>query len=125
MKLLVRWGIACVALLATIRLVPGMEMAGGPLWIALATLALGFLNVLARPIVWLMKALTIPLSCLTFGLWNLFLALLANALIFYYVGAHGWGFRVHGFGAAILGALVMSAISALLNGLLAFVRGED
>ena len=125
MGLLIRWGIACIALLVTIRLVPGMEMAGGPLWIAGATLILAFLNACARPVLWLMKMLTFPLSCLTFGLWSFFLALLFNVLVFYYVGAHGWGFRVHTFEAAILGALVMSATAAVLNGLFTFVKGED
>ena len=125
MRLLIRWGMACIALLATIRLVPGMEMSGGALWIAGATLILAFLNACARPVLWLMKVVTFPLSCLTFGLWSFFLALVVNVLIFYFVGAHGWGFKVHGLGAAVLGALVMSATAAILNGLFTFMTAEE
>jgi len=124
MRLLIRWGLASLALLATIHLVPGMELSGRPLWILAATLILGLLNVLARPVVWLIKALTFPLSCLTFGLWSFFLALLANVLIFYYVGSRGWGFRLDGFDVAVLGALIMSTISAILNGLFYLFREQ-
>ncbi len=125
MRLLIRWGIACIALLTTIRLVPGIEMVGEPLWIAIATAILAFLNVCARPVVWVMKLLTIPLSCLTFGLWNLFLALVANAAIFYYVGSHGWGFWVEDYEAAVVGALIMATVSTILNGIYSLVARRD
>jgi len=122
--ILLRWGLASLALLLTVYLVPGMSLSGGPLWVLVAVLALGLLNLLARPVVWLMKVLTLPLSCLTFGLWTLLLGFFVNVLVFYFVGTLGWGFRVQSFGAAALGALVMTVISVILNALLGPGRQE-
>jgi putative membrane protein len=113
--ILLRWGLASLALLLTIYLVRGMHLAGGAFRVLLATLALGFLNLLARPAVWLLQVLTLPLSCLTLGLWTLFLGFFVNVLVFYFVGTLEWGFKVDSFWAAALGALVMSVISAILN----------
>lgn len=124
-RLLVRWLIASVALLVTIRLVPGLEMAGAWWGVLLAALVLGLLNVCARPVVWLIKVLTMPLSCLTFGLWNFVLALVVNGLIFYLVGSRGWGLRVDGFLPALVGAAVMGALSAIINGLFGFVTRRN
>ena len=117
MKLLLRWLLASIALLITVQVVPGVSLVGSGLWVFAAALALGVLNVLARPAVLLVKALTLPLSCLTFGLWTFLLSLFGNILVFYFVGALGWGFRVTSFAAAALGALVMSVLNTALTGL--------
>ncbi len=122
MKLLLRWVLASVSLLITIRIVPGLEPAGSPLSIFAATLALGLLNVLAFPFLLLINLITLPLSCLTLGLWTFVLAFLVNVMVFQFVGALGWGFRVHGFLSAALGALVMSLLTTVLTGL--FNRGR-
>jgi putative membrane protein len=123
--LVVRWLLLTLALLVTVHVlsavgVGGIELWGGSFRLALAALAIGALNLLAHPVLWLAKLLTFPLSCLTLGLWTLFLSLFVNGLVFYFVGRLGWGFRVDGFLAAMAGALVMSAINAFLNGLFAF-----
>ena len=123
MNLLIRWGLASAALLITIYLVPGLELSGGALWVLVATLALGLLNVLARPALFLLKIVTLPLSCITLGLWAVALTLFVNALLFYFVGSLGWGFTVDGIWSSVLGALVMSAITAVLTGLLGVGRG--
>jgi putative membrane protein len=116
--ILLRWGLASLALLLTIHVVPGIHRSGSALGVLVAVLALGLLNLLARPFVWLMKVLTLPLSCLTLGLWSLLVGFFVNVLVFYFVGTLGWGFRVDGLWAAALGALVMSVIGAILNVLL-------
>ncbi len=117
MNLLLRWVLASVALLITIKVVPGLSFSGSPWGVFTATLALGLLNALATPLLFLMKLITIPLSCLTLGLWALLLSLIVNVLIFQFVGALGWGFKVEGIKAAALGALVMSVLTAVLSGL--------
>jgi len=117
MKLLMRWVLASVALLITVHIVPGLAAVGGGLWIFVAAAALGLLNLLARPAVFLFQAITLPLSCLTFGLWTFLLSFFVNVLIFYFVGSVGWGFTVGSFGAAALGALVMSVLNTVLTGL--------
>ena len=117
MKLLLRWVLASVALLITVRIVPGMDMSGSPWGVFLATAALGLLNALAMPFVLLINLATLPLSCLTLGIWTLLVSLLVNIMIFQFVGALGWGFRVDGFLSAALGALVMSVLTTVLTGL--------
>jgi len=117
MRLLLRWLLISLALLITIHLVPGLELHGGVVRIFLAVLALGFLNLLARPLLLLAKVVTFPLSCLTCGLWSFALTLLVNTLVFYFVGTLGWGFLVHGFWSAAGGAVVMSLLTTVLTGL--------
>jgi len=83
-----------------------------------ATLVLGLLNALAAPFLFLVKLITLPLSCLTLGLWSFLLSLLVNILIFQFVGALGWGFKVEGFRHAALGAIVMSVLTAIFSAIL-------
>jgi len=117
MKWLLRWILASVALLITVYIVPGLEPTGGPLSVFGATLALALLNILAIPFLLLVNLITLPLSCLTLGLWTFVLAFLVNVMVFQFVGALGWGFRVDGFLPAAVGALVMSVLTTVLTGL--------
>ncbi|MBN1460445.1 MAG: phage holin family protein [Armatimonadetes bacterium] len=117
MNLLLRWILASVALLITIHVVPGLEPTGSALAVFGATLAIALLNVLALPFLLLINIVTLPLSCLTLGLWTFLLAFLVNVAVFQFVGALGWGFRVQGFLAAAIGAIVMSILTTVLTGL--------
>jgi len=117
MFLLLRWLLVSLALLITIHIVPGITPERNILYLLLATLALGLLNLFARPVVFLLKLVTVPLSCLTFGLWAFLLSLFVNVLVFYFVGTLDWGFHVSGFWAAALGGIVMSLLSTILTGL--------
>jgi putative membrane protein len=117
MHLLLRWLLVSLALLVTIHLVPGITPQPNVPYLLAATLALGLLNLLSRPIVLLLKLVTMPLSCLTLGLWSFGLSLFFNTLVFYFVGTLDWGFRVNGFLAAVMGAVVMSLLSTVLTGL--------
>ena len=115
----IRWVINAVALYAAIALVPGIALRSGTtgqgLAIILLALVFGLLNALLRPLIF---ALTCPLIILTMGLGTL----LINTLLFYLTGVignqFGWGFTVDGFGAAFLGALVVSVVSFALSLLL-------
>lgn len=115
MKLILRWLLLSLGLLLTVHLVPGIALTGGPLWVLAATLALALLNLLVAPVMVLLRIVTFPLSCLTFGLWTLLLSLFVNVLLFYFVGSLGWGFRVDSFGWAAVGAIVMSGINFVLT----------
>ncbi len=116
-RLLVRWVLASVALLITIHIVPGIEPSGSALGVFAATAALGLLNVLALPLLIVLHIVTLPLSCLTLGLWTFLLSFLVNVLVFQFVGALGWGFQVHGFLPAAAGAIIMSVLTTVLTGL--------
>ena len=105
--LLMRWILNAIALGVASAIVPGIEAAGvGPLFVA--ALVLGILNSLLRPILLLV---TLPINLLTLGLFtfviNAFMLMLAGSLV--------KGFAVAGFGSALVGALVLSLVSMLLN----------
>ncbi len=105
--LLIRWFLNAAALWLTSTIVKGIEVRGlGALLIA--ALVLGILNAFLRPIVLL---LTLPLNILTLGL----LTFVINGIMLQLAAAGVRGFEVHGLWAAIIGALILSIISFLLN----------
>jgi putative membrane protein len=69
---------------------------------------LGILNALFRPIALL---ITLPINILTLG----FFTFVINALMLKMASGVISGFEVDGFGSAILGSLMISVISWLLN----------
>jgi putative membrane protein len=100
---LVRLLIAAVGLWLAQALVPGVEIRdGGTLFVA--ALLLGVVNAFVRPLIVL---LTLPITIVTLGL---FLWVI-NALMLALVAALLDGFALSGFGAALLGALVVSITS--------------
>jgi putative membrane protein len=112
-KLILRWVIIAVAVWIAIQIVPGIE-ANPSDWATIAGIALilGLLNAVVRPV---LKLLSCPFIVLTLGLFVLVL----NGLMFWLAGwlgqAFGLGFTVRDFWAALLGALVVSVVSAVLN----------
>lgn len=111
-RLLVRLIVNGIALWAAAQWVPGISYDGD--WVSLGIVALifGIVNALIRPI---LKLLTCPLILATLG----FFILIINALMLLLVGnvaqSMGISFQVDGFGAAILGAIVVSIVSIILN----------
>lgn len=100
---LVRLLIAALGLWLAQALVPGVEIHGaGTLFVA--ALLLGFVNAVVRPI---LVFLTFPITIVTLGL---FLWVI-NALMLELVAHLLAGFTLHGFGSAMLGALVVSITS--------------
>ncbi len=118
LSFLIRLAISALALLGIANL-SGGAIAVSSLGDALiAALVLGLVNAFIKPVLeWIAQALTLPLSCLTLGLWSLLLSWLINGLTFYGVAAVVDGFNVKSFGAALLGALAMSVVNALASGL--------
>lgn len=115
---LIRLAISALALLGLANLSGGaisVDSIGDAL---IAALVLGLVNAFIKPILeFIAQALTLPLSCLTLGLWSLILSWLLNGLMFLGVAAVLDGFNVKNFGAAMLGALAMSVVNALASGL--------
>jgi len=90
---------------------------------AVAALVLGLANAVVKPVLeFVLKALTLPLSCLTLGLWSLALSVLLNGALFYIVGHAMSGFEVRSFPAAVVGALILSGVNALAS---ALTRKDD
>lgn len=110
MQLLLRWILNAAALLLVAYLVPGVHVAG--FYAALiAALVLGIVNALIRP---LLILLTLPITILTLGLFTLVI----NAFLLWFVSTVVKGFAIDGFVPALLGALVLWAMSVITNSLL-------
>ncbi|MDB5372807.1 MAG: phage holin family protein [Belnapia sp.] len=95
--------ITAFALWAATELVPGIEVRG-LLRLLLAALVFGLVNAVVRPVLVL---LSLPLTIVTLGLF----LLVVNAAMLGLTALLLPGFRVDGFGAALLGAIVVSVVS--------------
>ncbi len=108
MNLLIRLILNAAALyiIAASHIVPGLGVTGvtGAL---VAALVLGVVNAIIRPILIL---LSLPLEIITLGLFTFVI----NALLFWFVGSLNVGLIVHGFGAALLGSILLSIVSFIL-----------
>ena len=105
--ILIRWLTATGAILLAAYLLSGIHVEGF-LSAFLAAAMLGILNALFRPIALL---ITLPINVLTLGLFTFVI----NALMLKMASGVISGFDVHGFGSAIVGSLMISTISWLLN----------
>jgi putative membrane protein len=108
MKLLLKWLLSAVALLCVAYVYSGVEVRsfGSAL---LAAFVIGLFNVVLRPV---LVVLTLPVTVLTLGLF----LFIINALMFWAAAAVlGDGFQVRGFGAALLGSLIYSALGVLIE----------
>ncbi len=109
--LILRWVANAVALLLTVWLgkMLGLGLHVSGFWGAMiAALVIGLINAFIRPIV---VVLTLPLNCLTFGLFSLVI----NAFLFWLAGELLTEFDVQGPMAALFGSIVMSIFSSLLS----------
>jgi len=95
--------VTAALLLLVANTVRGVQVAGWGSAI-LGALALGLVNAFVRP---LMVLLTLPLTVLTFGLF----LLVVNAFMLWLVAALVPGIRVQGFGAALLGSLLLTLLN--------------
>ena len=96
---ILRLAISALGLWLASEVVPGIDIEGTGTLVA-AALLLGIVNALVRP---LLILLTLPITVLTLGLF----LLVVNAAMFGLVAALLDGFHVAGFGAALLGSLVV------------------
>lgn len=107
MYFVIRWLINSGALFLADYLIAGIHVESLPV-LFIAALVLGLLNAIVRPILfWL----TLPLTILTLGLFLLVLNGVMLALTAWLVP----GFGIDTFGAAVLGALVLSVVGFLTS----------
>jgi len=109
-KFILSWTINTLAVLVAVYIVKGINYQE-PLDLLVASLVLGILNAILRPI---LVILALPLLLVTLGIF----LLVINALVLYFVGfllrPH---FYVNDFWSAFWGALVISLVSLVLNSL--------
>ena len=114
MRFLVRLLLNALAITLAASLVPGVILTGpGPA--LFAGVILGFVNAIVRPV---LLVLTLPFTLLTLGLF----IFVVNAICFALTAALVPGFDLSGFWAAFFGALIVSIVSWVLNGLLDDLR---
>ncbi len=102
-----RWFVLTLSVMAAAHVVPGIAYRGlGAL--LTASLLLGLLNVLVRP---LLILVSLPLVMLTFGLFLLAI----NTLLFDLTGHLVHGFEVRTWTAAFFGSLICSFLGMLLR----------
>ena len=112
MNLLLRWVAAAAAVAAAAYFVPGIRVEGGIATYFVVALVLGLVNSLVRPLV---KALACGLIVLTLGL---FLLVINAAMLWVtsLIAQHfGYGFFVDGIEPALIGSLVITAVSWVLS----------
>jgi putative membrane protein len=108
--ILLKWLINALALYVTSYLVKGIQVSDA--WaLFLAAALLGILNAVIRPI---LIILTLPINIITLGLFTLVI----NGLMLWVVSFLIKGFVIQGFWPAILGALMISIMSWIVNWLI-------
>ena len=116
MKLLIRWLISAVSLLVVGYFVPGFRLSGF-LAALLAAVIVGFVNATLGTV---LKLLTLPLTVFTLGLF----LIVVNAILLKMAAAVTPGFEISSWKAALIGALLLSIVSGLLNWLVGDKREE-
>ena len=107
MKILIKWLLSAMALLAVAHFYSGVVITS---FVAalIAAFVIGLLNTIARPIFVL---LTLPVTVLTLGLF----LFVINALMFYMASGLLDGFDVKSFTAALIGSLLYSVASMVIE----------
>lgn len=107
MKLILKWVLSAVALLLVAHLYSGVVVENFTAALV-AALVIGLLNTIVRPV---LVVLTLPVTVLTLGLFMFVI----NALMFWSASGLLGGFHVRGFGAALLGSLMYSALGVVIE----------
>src|SRR5690606_38048988 len=101
--------LTAAALLVVAQFVGGVHVAGFGSAL-LGAIVLGLVNAFVRPV---MIVLTLPLTLLTFGLF----LFVINALMLWLAAALVPGIAVGGFGAALLGSILLTLLNVVIEAL--------
>ncbi len=116
---IIRLLVNAAALWVAAQFVPGIRIdgTGTTYWVTLLIVAFifGLVNALVKPII---SILTLPLTILTLGLFIFVVNALMLVLTSGISDVLHLGFHVIGFGAALLGAIIITIISFLISHLL-------
>ncbi|HWI51895.1 MAG TPA: phage holin family protein [Symbiobacteriaceae bacterium] len=114
MRLLVSWFLNAATLFGIAYFAPRLGILSGfsadAKGAVVAVAVLAILNLTVRPI---LKLLSLPITCLTFGLFTLVI----NALMMFLTGQLVTGFIVGGFWNALVLSVIYAVASAILNGI--------
>jgi putative membrane protein len=116
LRLLLNWILSALALLIVAHIVPGFYVHGFGAAL-LAAVVIGLINATIGA---LLKLITLPLTILTLGIFWLVI----NALMLWLATWFVSGFRISGFGAAFVGAIVLMLVNMLFRWLVPKKRDE-
>lgn len=111
------WLVTGIAVAAAAWLVPGIYVVPMGSWMAIVigALLLALVNAVVRPI---LRTLSLPLTVVTLGVFHFVLnALMLELASWLSLNLFGTGIVVTGFGAAFVGALVISLVSTVMESL--------
>lgn len=105
-SLLLVWVLSAAGIFFTSRLVKGFEVKsfGSAMF---ASLVVGFLNMILRP---LLLLLTLPVNILTLGLFTF----VVNAMVLRLAAGMLQNFNIKGWGPAIIGAVILALINMMI-----------
>ena len=107
MKLITHLLLTSLVLLLVAYYIPGIHVDG--FYAAfIAAVVLGLLNLFVKPVLFI---LTLPITILTLGLFMFII----NAALFWFAATFIDGFSVDSFGYALLGSLIVTVASAVVN----------
>jgi putative membrane protein len=110
--MLIKWIINTIAIMLSIKLVPGIVYSGQWWGILLVGLLFGLVNTFIRPFI---KLFTLPLLILSLGLFTFIINAMMLMLTSWLSIQFKLGFSVEGFRPAFWGALIISLVSMLLS----------
>ena len=108
MKTILRFLGTAAAVYLTVYIVPGITISGGWTTTLLVALVWSVITMVIRPV---LSLLTLPITILTLGIFSFIL----NGLLFWAMTLIVHGFEVAGFIPALIGAIVLSILSWLIN----------
>ena len=107
MRLLIKWLLSALALLAVAYLYSGVQVSTYTSAL-LAAAVIGLLNMFVRPV---LVVLTLPVTIVTLGLF----LFVINALLFWAASGLLAGFHVNSFFAALVGSLIYSLLGVVIE----------
>ncbi|MBI2610770.1 phage holin family protein [Candidatus Kaiserbacteria bacterium] len=108
MHMVLRYLGTVAAVILTVNLVPGITISGGWTTVFLIALVWSVIVMVIKPV---LTILTLPITVITLGLFSF----VFNALLFWAMTLVVPGFQVVGFVPALLGALVLSILTWLIE----------
>lgn len=106
-NILVRWLILAVVIIFIAWLIPGISV-DNFVTAMLACVVIGLINAFIRPI---LEFISMPVNFLTLGLFSF----VVNALLLWLAGYVTPGFHVDGFLSALLGSIVLSLLTPVVD----------
>ncbi len=107
MKLILKWLLSAAALLLVAYVYSGVEVRSFTSAL-IAAFVIGLLNTIVRPV---LVVLTLPVTVITLGLF----LFIINALMFWAAASVLDGFQVRNFTAALVGSLMYSVITLVIE----------